>query len=214
MYWLALRKIYRRECLRWSHYLLATLKKLYVAVDFDVNIQFLVWVAVIVLFRTLLRVSHVIDSPHTLRRRDVSFTPWGVILVVYSAKVGGKKFPRKLPLTRGPNHRWCPVFWIERLFRKFPRPSSAYLFSCEKIPVISYALFHRVFKKLCLSAGVKGRFGSHSLRRGGASFMSEVGIPLAEIKDRGMWSSSCIFDYISPSEVQSRRSDSCVAKKF
>lgn len=100
------------------------------------------------------------------------------------------------------------------MFKRFPRASSDFLFSSVKILLISYALFYKVFKKLCLSAGIEGRFGSHSLRRGGASFMSGVGVPLAEIKDRGMWSSSWIFDYISPSEVQSRRSDSNVAKKF
>lgn len=43
------------------------LKRLYVVVDFDIHIDFIVWVAIIVLFRTLLCISHVTDSPHTLR---------------------------------------------------------------------------------------------------------------------------------------------------
>lgn len=59
------------------------LKKLYLVVDFNAEIQVNVWVAVIVPFCTLLRVSHVIDSPHTLYRLDVSFTSWGVVGSVF-----------------------------------------------------------------------------------------------------------------------------------
>ena len=33
----------------------------------------LIWTMIIFLFRTLLRVGHVVVSPHTLRRRDVKF---------------------------------------------------------------------------------------------------------------------------------------------
>lgn len=47
-----------------------------------------------------------------------------------------------------------------------------------------------------------GKFDFHSLRRGGASFMSEASIPLEEIKNRGVFASLCILDYISPSVNQ------------
>lgn len=190
------------------------LKKLYLSVNFDIEIQFVLWVAIIVLFRTLLRISHVTVSPHSLRRCDIHFTAWGVQLTVHSAKTSGRGFPRVLPIIRGQSHQWCPVYWLERLCKKFPRKSSDFLFSTESFDGISYAHFYKEFRKLCLSAGLSGKFGTHSLRRGGASFMSEIGIPLSDIKDRGMWSSACIFDYLLPSAIHKCNVDRLVAEKF
>lgn len=42
-------------------------------------------------------------------------------------------------------------------------------------------------------------------------FMSEVGIPLGEIKNCGLWASPCILDYISPSVSQVCRNDAKIA---
>lgn len=63
-----------------------------------------------------------------------------------------------------------------------------------------------MFSKLCRSA-IVGRFGTHSLRRVGVSVMSKIGIPLAEIKDRAMWASPGIFDYVLSSFNQKYKVD-------
>ena len=55
-------------------------------VDFDSRIQRLVWAAICFLFRTLLRVSHVVSSPHTLKSKDVVFTNWFFFVRVCSSK--------------------------------------------------------------------------------------------------------------------------------
>lgn len=54
------------------------LKKLYFAVNLDFDLDFFIWVACLILFRSLLRVSHVVVSPHALKRSDVSFKSWGL----------------------------------------------------------------------------------------------------------------------------------------
>jgi hypothetical protein len=41
------------------------------------------------------------------------------------------------------------------------------------------------------------RFGCHSLRRGGATFVAECGIPAFYIKLQGDWSSDCYTRYIA-----------------
>lgn len=50
------------------------LKSLRSVVCVSLDVHLLVWTAVLLLFRTLLRVSHVTDSPHCLKRRDLNFT--------------------------------------------------------------------------------------------------------------------------------------------
>ena len=49
------------------------LQKLCKCVDFSLDLEFLVFVAALFLFRTLLRVSHVVESPHTLKVKDLQF---------------------------------------------------------------------------------------------------------------------------------------------
>lgn len=44
------------------------------------------WTACLLMFRTLLWVSHVIPSDHTLYWSDVKFKKWGVLLCIRSAK--------------------------------------------------------------------------------------------------------------------------------
>ena len=52
-------------------------------------------------------------------------------------------------------------------------------------------------KELASRAGVNvPNLGSHSLRRGGATWLSSIGVPLEAIKDRGDWRSSCVEKYV------------------
>lgn len=112
------------------------------------------------------------------------------------------------------HHILCPVYWLKRLFVRFPMNSKAYLFSSSKMKGLSYALFHKRFRSLCKAAGLSGRFASHSLRRGGATCMANLGISVSDIKDCGIWSSDCVFDYIFPSDEHRRSVDSKVASVF
>ena len=42
------------------------------------------------------------------------------------------------------------------------------------------------------------QYGTHSLRRGGATWMFLAGIPIEVIKQIGDWKSDCIYKYIKP----------------
>ena len=48
--------------------------------------SFLVWIIIVFLFRTLLRVGHTVVLPHTLCERDVTFLEWRVLVNVNSSK--------------------------------------------------------------------------------------------------------------------------------
>ena len=45
----------------------------------------LVCIRIIFLFRTLLSVGHIVVSPYTLRRRDITFFKWGALVSVNSS---------------------------------------------------------------------------------------------------------------------------------
>ena len=75
----------------------------------------LIWTMIIFLFRTLLRVGHVVVSPYTLRRRDITFFKWGALESVNS-KTKQKGSSHKIPISRSKNLGGCPVHWLEKLF--------------------------------------------------------------------------------------------------
>lgn len=60
------------------------LLKVYKVVNFSIHVELLTWIGLLLMFRSLLRVSHVIVSPHTLLRNDVQFFSWVVVINVSS----------------------------------------------------------------------------------------------------------------------------------
>ena len=175
------------------------------------ELEMLVFAAILFLFRTLLRISHIVQSNHTAMREDVKFNSKGFLVRVKTAKnlkSSGKNW--YIPVLSSTNDVVCPVKWLSSLVQGCPRAPREYLFSTEKIPVLTYSCFARQFKELVKRAGLKGDFASHSLRRGGASYMSSRGCSIDEVKDRGGWKSGCVYKYICPPVSQRIRVD----KKF
>lgn len=82
---------------------------------------------------------------------------------------------------------------------------SSPLLSTPKLP---YSMFSRVFSLLRKEALISGNYSSHSLRRGGATFMSNKGMSLHDIKAKGLWKSDAVNRYIVPSL------EACKQKKF
>ena len=153
---------------------------------------------IIFLFRTLLRVGHVVVSPHTLRRRDVKFFKWGAMVTVNSSKTKQKGSAHKIPLSRVEDLRLCPVFWLEKIIKIYPGVESDLLFSTRNFTQITYSTFNKSFKGLISISKIQGNFSTHSLRRGGTTAMRAAGVPSSHIKERGQWVSDCVFKYIKP----------------
>ena len=149
-------------------------QKVNVRKEFDI----LVWTVIIFLFRTLLRVGHVVVSPHTLRRRDVKFFKWGALVTIRSSKTRQKGNPHEIPISRSKNLEVCPVFWVEKLLKLFPKGESELLFSSKEYSKLSYSTFNRAFKNLISKSKIQGNFSTHSLRRGGDDSHESCGGPL------------------------------------
>ena len=178
----------------------AHLKSIVVHLDKTKPVELLVFVAVLLLFRTLLRVSHVVVSSHTLCREDVKFNPNGCLIRVKSSKTSlGAGAHRFIPVTWAADKSICAVRGLRAMFNRYPAAPSAPLFVVPGKGPLTYSTFSKIFKVLLERSKIVGDFASHSLRRGGATYMSMVGCTVPQVKERGGWKSDCVYRYIKPS---------------
>lgn len=104
----------------------------YNVICLDLDIHVLLWTALLLMFRSLLRVSHIVQSPHTLLHQDIEFKEWGVVLCVRSAKtlkIGQE--PIRLPMVKSDKSLLCPVRWLSYLLSRYPRVSTAPVFTTD-----------------------------------------------------------------------------------
>ena len=106
----------------------------------------LIWTMIIFLFRTHLRVRHVVVSPDTVRRRDINFFRWGALVCVNSSKTKQKGSSHKIPISRSENLGVCPVYWLEKLLERYPGVESDMLFSTKNDSHVTYSLFNIIEK--------------------------------------------------------------------
>ena len=181
--------------------------------DLVSDLEFIVCVAALFMFRTLLRISNIVLSDHTLKARDVKFTEEGCFVRIHSSKTTSTSETASiLPIVFSNDKRICAASWLKSLFVRFKPSPESQLFSCTNVPRLTYSMFAKKFKELTTRAGLKGDFASHSLRRGGATFMSMLERPLDQIKTRGLWKSDCVFSYIVPPVSSLVENDRAVAK--
>lgn len=184
------------------------LKTMYTNIDFsDIN-HHTMWACLMLGFRSLLRKSNLVptsaqDLSHVLCRSDVYFTSDGLRLIVRSSKTRRLNqddliipvaFTRQAPC-------FCAASMLATHISRSPRPSDQ-------------PLFHKIDKKgrwspllySDLLGFIKGLapfvqkkasdVGTHSLRRSGATFLSQIGVPLHEIRTVGDWKSLAVLAYL------------------
>ena len=160
------------------------------------KLDLVVFVASLFLFRCLLRVSHVIASPHEVRWSDLQFHSWGVAVTVRLSKTNqfGENI-QVIPVCDARRSLLSLSYWLKR-FLASSKCDTVFVFRQYGF-VLTCGSFSSKLKELASRAGVNvPNLGSHSLRRGGATWLSSVGVPLEAIKDRGDWRSSCVEKYV------------------
>lgn len=179
--------------------------------------QALIWAAALLMFFGLLRRSNVLcsdagfDPALHLRRSDFSFGEKGVSLVIRWSKTDQFRTRKRIiPYPRMRGHPLCPtaaVFNAVNLTRSAALGGPAF-------PEIS----PRKFTKVILSALEAGGFnseglGSHSFRRGGASFLwSNAGVHESKIRALGDWASSAYVLYTISSQEALRQTTTAMAE--
>lgn len=153
-------------------------------------------------FRALLRKSQVTDSDSALRRGDFRFFDWGMIIKIRRSKTiqFGERV-LEIPVARCPNRALCAVYWTLRHFRELPADSTELAF---RIPgpgggstPMTYTAYQGMLKLFSNQAGLgEYYFTSHSLRRGGCTYLAMAGATIEEIKVRGDWASDTVYAYL------------------
>lgn len=182
------------------------LLKIYMTLDRSDPKDLLFWVCVCLAFRCLLRKCHYTSSPHCLKSSDVEFTSYGMCLVLNSSKtIQYKERVVQIPVVSATRSVLCPVFWLKTYMKRNKVSSSGPLFVLPgkvKRPY-SYQVFSKRLARGVKEAGLHGQYTSHSLRRGAATFLSQLGLPLHDIRNYGDWRSLSVLLYLS-NDVRSR----------
>ena len=177
------------------------------------------WSATTLAFRALLRCAHYTSSSHTLKWRDVTIYPDHLILVLRTSKTDQfSDCPHRIVINSSPGSPLCPVSWLSELLRVFHPQESHAIFclpSRTGLVPITASWYNFRLKVLAAKVGLdSSRVSAHSLRHGGASFMSTLGCDIADIRARGSWASSAIFRYLHHSDDTLRVKDRLVSNYF
>ena len=172
--------------------------------------------AMLLSFRALLRKAHVTDSDAALRRKDVTFHQWGLMLHIRKSKtIQFRQRVHMIPVARLRNISLCAVHWVERHFEDCPAHREAQAFRLPRgghSTPLTYEFYTAVLKQLCGRAGLNpGEFSSHGLRRGGATFLRLCGATIDQIKERGDWKSDAVYVYLKASVTERLTMDMRVA---
>ena len=131
-----------------------------------------------------LLMAHCTIAPHPPWGGCKIFRMGALVSVNYS-KTKQKGSSHKIPISKSSNLGLCPVYWLEKIFKRYPGSVSDFLFSTKIYPKVNYSLFNKSLKMYIVRSKIKGKFSTHSLRRGGTTSMRASGVPLSHIKERG-----------------------------
>lgn len=166
--------------------------------------------AVLCSFRGLLRKSQVTLSDSSLKRSNFKFFSWGMIISLTRTKT--IQFSERhlcIPITKCLNKSLCAVYWTQLHFNQIVtrQDQTAFNIPCDNTlgyTPLTYSVYNDSIKYFAGEAGYSpSSFSSHSLRRGGATYLSVSGASIEEIKSRGDWKSDCVYQYLrTPMDIR------------
>lgn len=169
------------------------------------------WAICLVAFFGLFRKAHLLpESEATFNpermftRSDFTFTPSCVfILVRWSKTIQLGQRTVTIPLMAMPGSPLCPVTAVNQAFRLCPNlsPSDQAFMWRDSAALrnmnFTYKAFMGSMKQRLIELGVDpALYGTHSFRRGGATFALEAGVPLDTISLLGDWKSDAMYLYL------------------
>ena len=170
-----------------------------------------IWAVILCCFYGLFRVSNVAQihkmgkaDPKVIRRQDLTITQQGCIITVFASKtLQFKDRSCQVPIPYLQSHPLCPTSAIISFLSKAGNVSNgSSLFSVQQGQQtinITQTEVRKRLNQLCSKIGLPSeRYGTHSLRRGGATWMFLAKVPLQVIKTIGDWKSDCVLRYITP----------------
>ena len=196
----------------------AILRRIYTVLNHNNQEHVVFWAICITGFFLLFRKSNLIPDTKNgfepgkqLRKSDIVFTKNNAVVGIRWAK--NEQFSRELltfPLPRLGNSVLCPVQAIKRVFQVIGSDPDQHLFALKDGSSFTYKQFQSMLRHVLRLAEVPEpqAFKSHSLRRGGTTFLFLCGIPGPVIQVLGSWRSDAYLKYIEfPLETRTAASE-------
>ena len=183
-------------------------RKMYQYVDFSDHEQMVTWVALLYGLHVLLQKSNLVpDSQPTfdpvkqLTRSSVCVAANALLVEVGWAKnLLVRSEILTYPIIPLQDDRICPVFWTIYMLSLVPAGPKHPLFCYYKGHKLTNLTYPKLTAWLKIWVALAGEnpneFTSHSLRRGGCTFLYESNIPAQTIKLVGHWASDAHIKYI------------------
>lgn len=181
------------------------LMDIYKVLNFKSLKDLVFWAALCLAHRCLLRKGHFTASPHTLLRQDVEFTDYGLKVTIRSSKtIQFREREVVIPIVASSKSLLCPVRWLKKyLLFVYVAPLSPLFVNPNTQKPLLYNKFSARLKRAVKDAKIKGNITSHSIRRGSATYLSRIGMPLHDTKVCGDWRSLSVLLYLS-GDLQTR----------
>ena len=162
-------------------------------------------------FFGLLRIGNVLPTSATpgksvIRVKDLIFHKNGAVITICSSKtIQFKERLHSAVLPLFSNHPLCPVTALKNFLAVAGLPpQDAPLFSMSNHSVLNAQAFRKRLALILASIGLPPCvYSTHSLRRGGATWLLNAGAPLHLIKVLGDWKSDTVLKYLKPNAKDS-----------
>ena len=123
------------------------------------------------------------------------------------SELGNRKQYRErvhlIPVSKVKDRALCAVHWVSQHFRGMAALEDSHVFRIPRRQgsiSLPYSVYLASLRSLCGRAGLlQAEFSTHSLWRGGATYLQLCGASILEIKERGDWKSDAVFDYLKAS---------------
>lgn len=184
------------------------LRRISAVVDFKDNTEMVAWVAILMGFHCLLRSSNLVpaskkafDPSKNLTRQD--FRMHGQVLLVHIKWTKTLQYREKkllIPVIPFVQDDISALRWFNYMIAKIPAPPDAPAFSIpmgDRLQPLTYSQLSRLLHKWAVLAHINSKtLTSHCLRRGGASWLSERGVPDSIVQAIGDWRTVAFKKYI------------------
>jgi len=184
------------------------LKKIHDTLNFSDAYQVSLWSTMLSGFYMMLRKSNLVPksvkafkASEQLTRGDIKVNKKALLVYVrWSKTIQFRQKVLKFPILAKPKSRICPVKAYRDMIKLHPGNEDEPAFSVKdgaKLKPITYRRFNKFIKTCVQNIGYDPKgYSSHSLRRGGATWAMQQGVPSELVAIYGDWASECYKRYI------------------
>ena len=182
------------------------LLSMYELLDMSKPCDLALWCSFLVAFYGLFRKGNIVpeagplDPRQTLTRDHITLDKVNKIVyirVTFSKTIQFCQRDLIIPIPTNNNPALDLFRHMEKLFDTVLAPGTAPAFSYSKTLFVTYNGFTKRLKDLLSRAGLSpSLYSGHSFRRGGASYLHQVGGSVLQIQAAGDWSSQCFTRYL------------------